>query len=74
MQYHDIDKLYKFKAIDDNLINALKLSKIYAPRIEKLNDPFESVIYIPKIDGRTIKTQNFYNNLQIGRASCRERV
>lgn len=53
MNYSHVTRLYKYKKIDKNLINALKESKIYAPTLDQLNDPFESKINIR--DGRLTK-------------------
>ena len=59
MLYSDIDKLYKFKSINENLLNSLRTRRIYVPSIAELNDPFESNIYIKKIDGRKINKKYF---------------
>jgi hypothetical protein len=46
MKYQHIKYLFKYKAIDSNLLSSLKKGKIYAPVIDQLNDPLESHIYI----------------------------
>jgi len=46
LNYSHISKLYKYKSIDKRLVDSLSVSKIYAPTIDQLNDPFESKIKI----------------------------
>ena len=63
MKYPNIDSLFKFKKIDNNLINALRENKIYSPTIYDLNDPFESVIYLKKSDNRTLPYRKIINEI-----------